>query len=52
MHKVESNCDLRGVKGIGESLGDLLGIEMERRYLRLSGISKARGPTLCWILAM
>lgn len=43
MHKVESNRDLRGVKGIGESLCDLLGIEMERRYLRLSGDYQGEG---------
>ena len=43
MHKVESNCDLRGVKGIGESLCDLLGIEMERKYLRLSGDYQGEG---------
>ena len=44
MHKVESNRDLRGVKGIGESLCDLLGIKREEReYLRLCGGCQGEG---------
>lgn len=43
MYKVEINCDLRRVKGIGESLCGMLGIEMERKYLRLSGDYQGEG---------